>query len=69
MWYPTRGQWAAIWVGFALGGWCFFWGNDRPYFGTEWFRPKEYRTLGWLVVIATALVVWWLNSRRRPKGN
>ena len=63
MWFPNRPQWTVIWLGFVAALWFFYWGSQR----TPMFTRAEHLIVGVFVVIGTALLLYWLESRKNGK--
>jgi hypothetical protein len=56
-WRPNRDQWAAIFTACAFAGGLFYAAAAGGY--------PEYYTLLWLVIVAGALTVWFLEWLKR----
>ena len=55
MWYPSRSEWAVIWIGFALAV-------------LLWMDSKEFVSFHLFILIGVGLAVWMLEGRRKPKA-
>jgi hypothetical protein len=74
--HPSRGQWIVIWTGFAVASWWFLWASKYSWSGGSLSlsirdaigvqSSDEFRALACITIVATALLVWWLESRRKP---
>ena len=77
MWLPERRQWFMIWLAFALTVICFLEPGEvvlwRSGITAYYVNPAligighgHYALGRWLVPITTLLVLWQMQSRRRP---